>query len=96
MFFKFDVNTFSQATKGIAKGSFVMGLMLIGFGMLVFILKDIFAFLAAGLFFLAGFSAIGYSIKVFWAGYKMKRGMGNSPEAYRENVNIHSHDDISN
>jgi hypothetical protein len=95
MFFKFNANTFSQATKGIAKGSLVMGLLLIGFGMLVFILRDLFAFLAAAIFFLAGFSAIGYSIKVFWAGYKMKRGMGNSPEAYRENVNVHIHDDNS-
>ena len=96
MFFKFDSNTFSQATNGIARGSFVIGLMLIGFGMLVFILRDLFAFLAAGLFFLAGFSAIGYAAKIFWAGYKIKRGMGSSSKTYRENVNIHIHDnDIS-
>lgn len=33
----------SQATKGLAKGSLVLGLLLIGFGMLVFVLRDIFA-----------------------------------------------------
>ena len=96
MFFKFNANTFSQATNGIAKGSLVMGLLLIGFGMLVFILRDLFAFLAAAIFFLAGFSAIGYAIKVFWAGYRIKRGMGKSSQVYRENVNIHIHDDRTN
>lgn len=95
MFFKFSSNAFSQATNSIAKGSLVVGLMLIGFGMLVFILRDLFAFLAAALFFMAGFSAIIYAAKIFWAGHKMKRGMHTGSQAYRENVNVHIHDDNS-
>ena len=78
----------SQATKGLAKGSLILGLLLIGFGMLVFILRDIFALLAAAVFFIGGFSAIGYAIRLFIAAYRMKKG-GPSPDgAYRENVNI--------
>ena len=38
----FQGNPFQQATRGLAKGSLVMGLLLIGFGMLVFVLRDLF------------------------------------------------------
>ena len=85
----FQGNPFQQATRGLAKGSLVMGLLLIGFGMLVFVLRDLFAILAAGLFFLAGFSAIGYAIRLFIAQHKMKDDQGG----YRKNVEIHYHDD---
>ena len=84
--FQFHSNHFSQATKGFAKGSFFMGLFLIGLGMLVFVLRDIFAFLAAGIFFLAGFSAIGYSIRLLIAARRMGK---SSKDGYRENVQIH-------
>jgi len=85
--FRFFVgnNPLSSATGGLAKGSLMLGLFLIGFGMLVFILRDIFAFLAAAVFFMAGFSAIGYAIRLFIVRYKMK----NSDGLYRDNVEIH-------
>ncbi len=78
----------TQATRGLAKGSFVFGLLLIGFGMLVFILRDLFAFLAAAVFFMAGFSAIGYAIRMFL----LQRKMRKSGEMYRDNVEIHYDD----
>jgi len=81
-------NHMSQATKGLAKGSLVLGLLLIGFGMLVFVLRDIFAMLAAAIFFIGGFSSIGYAIKLFIAAYRMRRGSPGPDGAYRENVNI--------
>lgn len=86
--FFFQDDPVRQAGKSIAKGSLVLGLCLIGFGMLVFILRDIFAFLAAAVFFMAGFSAIGYSIRIFWA----SRRMNKSEDDYRENVQIHIRD----
>ncbi len=66
-------NPFSQAAGNMAKGSFMTGLLLIGFGMLVFILRDLFAFLAAAVFFMAGFSAIGYAIRLWIIRYKLKK-----------------------
>lgn len=78
----------SEATKGLAKGSLVLGLLLIGFGMLVFILRDLFALLAAAIFFIGGFSSIGYAIKLFVAAHRMRRGSKGPDSAYRENVNI--------
>ncbi|RKY08805.1 MAG: hypothetical protein DRP65_08610, partial [Planctomycetota bacterium] len=58
------------------------------FGMLVFVLRDLFALLAAAIFFIGGFSSIGYAIKLFMAAHRIKRA-GSSPDGvYRENVNI--------
>ena len=88
--FRFFVhgNPMAQATRGLAKGSFIFGLLLIGFGMLVFILRDLFAFLAAAVFFMAGFSAIGYAIRMFLLQHKMRK----SGQMYRDNVEIHYDD----
>ncbi|HDS85450.1 MAG TPA: hypothetical protein ENN97_09690 [Phycisphaerales bacterium] len=81
---------FSQAAKSLAWGAFITGLLLIGFGMLVFILRDLFAFLAAAIFFLAGFSAIGYAVRLMIARHTMK----NSDNLYRDNVEIHFDDEF--
>jgi len=85
----FFSNGMSQATKGLAKGSLILGLLLIGFGMLVFILRDLFALLAAAVFFIGGFSAIGYGIKLLIAAHRMSKGSPSPDGAHRENVNIH-------
>lgn len=88
--FRFFVhgNPASDVAKGLAKGSLFVGLLLIGFGLLVFILRDLFAFLAAAVFFVAGFSAIGYAIRLFVLQHKMKK----SDTEYRKNVEIHYDD----
>ena len=93
MFRFFMSDGVSQATKGIAKGSFFLGLVLIGFGMLVFILRDLFALLAAAIFFISGFSAICYGAKLFWTVRKFNRGQNSGKNAYRKNVQIHNEDD---
>lgn len=77
-----------EAGKTLAKGALVLGLFLIGFGMLVFILRDLFAFLAAAVFFMAGFSAIGYAVRIFWA----TRGRNRRSDPYRDNVQIRFED----
>lgn len=88
--FRFFVgnNPLSNATGGLAKGSLIMGLLLIGLGLLVWLLKEVFAIIAMIIFFMAGFSAIGYAIRLFIVQYKMK----NSDGLYRDNVEIHYED----
>ena len=81
-----------QVGRTLAKSSLFGGLFLIGFGMLVFILRDVFAFLAAAIFFMAGLSAIGYAIRTWILLYKMKR----SDNHYRENVTIRLDDPFQN
>jgi hypothetical protein len=69
----------------LAKGSLITGLFLIGFGMLVFVLRDLFAFIAAAIFFMAGFSAIAYAIRLFILQWKMRKDKA----VYREGVEVH-------
>jgi len=85
----FHGNSFREATKGMAKGALVTGLILIGLGMLVWVLREIFALIAMIIFFMAGFSAIGYSIRLFILQHKMK----NTDNAYRKNVQIRMEED---
>ena len=84
----FQDNQFRQATQGLAKGSLIIGLILIGFGMLVFVLRDLFAFIAAAIFFMAGFSAIGYAIRLFILQWKMRK----DKSVHREGVEVHFED----
>ena len=95
MVFRFYSSQLSQATKSIAGWIFVLGLMIIGFGMLVLLLRDIFIFVAAGLFFVAGFGVMSYAVRLFFAACRMGKDLNvDSRNAYRENVKIHGdHDD---
>jgi len=83
-------NPFRQATQGLAKGSLITGLILIGLGMLVWVLKEIFALIAMIIFFMAGFSAIVYSIRLFILQWKMRK----DKSVYREGVEVHFEEKI--
>jgi len=89
MSFRFYTNTISQASRNFAAGLFITGLLLIGFGFLVYILRDLFAVLASIVFFVAGVGCGITAVKIFWAQRKLdKINSGDSP-GYRENVQIH-------
>ncbi len=84
----FSNTSFRQTGRVLAGGALATGLLLIGFGLLVFILRDLFAFLAAAVFIAAGFSAIGYAVRMYW----LTRQIEKDRRASRENVQIHSPD----
>ena len=54
MAFRFYSNSFNQISEGFSKGLFIVGLLLIGFGTLVWILKEVLAVIAAAIFIIAG------------------------------------------
>ncbi len=90
MVFRTYTNTLAQASKAMAKGVFVVGLLLIGFGLLIVSLPEVFVFLAAGVFFLVGFGCIVTAIKIYWAQRSMQQAMHGAPdEPFRENVRVH-------
>lgn len=95
MLFKYGLDMLLQANKAIAKIIFVVGLMLMGFGLLIFILKDIFAALAAGIFIVAGLLCCGMSVKICWRNMKMRKSAGDDFRNFRKNVKIHNPDDDS-
>jgi hypothetical protein len=90
--FRFFVqgNPFRQATKQAAKVSLFTGLFLIGLGLLVWLLKDIMAIVLMIFFFMAGFSAIGWAIRLFITQWKMRKDKG----VYREGVEVRFEDDL--
>jgi hypothetical protein len=88
MSFRFYTNAISQASRNFAAGLFIAGLLLIGFGFLVYILRDLFAILASIVFFVTGIGCGTTAVKIFWAQRKLDRG--DSSETYRENVQIHT------
>jgi len=86
--FRFQSNQFSQATRGLASSVFVVGLLLLGFAMLIYVFKELFAILIAFCFVFAGIGTIGFSIKLFIASRRFDR-MSKPDQAYRDNVRIH-------
>lgn len=89
MSFRFYTNAISQASKSVAAGIFITGLLLIGFGFLIYILKEIFAILAAIVFCVAGTGCLITAVKIFLALRKMDKMSSGDTEGYRENVHIH-------
>ena len=90
MSFRFYKNAVTEASRGFATGIFTVGLLLIGFGVIIIALPEVFAFLAAMVFFIAGIGCAITAIKIFLAFRKIdKTGLDDS-QAYRKNVQIHS------
>jgi hypothetical protein len=79
----------SQASRNFAAGLFITGLLLIGFGFLVYILRDLFAILASIVFFVTGVGCGITAVKIFWAQRKLDKINSKDPQGYRENVQIH-------
>jgi hypothetical protein len=89
MSFRFYTNAISQASRNFAAGLFVVGLLLIGFGFLVYILRDLFAILASIVFFVTGVGCGITAVKIFWAQRKLDKINSDDSQDYRENVQIH-------
>ncbi len=89
MSFRFYANAISQASRTVAAGIFIVGLLLIGFGVIIIALPEIFAFLAAAVFFVAGIGSCVTAVKIFLAQKKLDKITSDDPADYRENVHIH-------
>ena len=89
MSFRFYSNMLSQASRTLAASILMVGLLLIGFGTLIMAMPELFAFLAAAVFFLAGIACALAALKMFWAQHRFEKHMSHDDDAYRENVVIH-------
>jgi len=87
--FHFHTNLLSRASRSVAAGIMVIGLLLIGFGMLILALPELFAFMAAAVFFLAGLGCAIAAIKIFWIQRQIDRFDTDDMDVYRKNVRIH-------
>jgi len=106
MSFRFYTNAISRASRAVAAAIFVTGLVLIGFGFMIYLLPKFFATLAAIVFFVAGVGCGTTAVKIFLIQRKMdKFDSGDSQirrsalfcnlsqNGSRENVRIHIEDD---
>ncbi|MBN2183392.1 MAG: hypothetical protein JW715_15890 [Sedimentisphaerales bacterium] len=89
MVFRYYTNAISQASRNVAAAIFIVGLLLIGFGVIIVALPELFAYLAAGVFFVAGIGCGITAVKIFWACRKIDQADSEPSEPYRENVQIH-------
>ncbi len=89
MFFHYT-NAVSNASRGLARWLFVLALLLIGFGVLILTFPEVFAFLAALVFFIAGLGVGGTAIKIYLAQRRFDKMNPPESRGYRENVKIHT------
>jgi hypothetical protein len=87
--FRFYSTILSQASRRLAGGMLVIGLALISFGLLIYLLPLFFATLAALVFFVTGMGVCITAIKIFAAQQNIDKEINNKPAEYRENVRIH-------
>jgi hypothetical protein len=87
MVFNFYSNSFSNISKGFAKGLFIVGLLLIGFGILVWIFKEVLALIAAAIFMAIGAVCCFNAIKIFIISWKSDKN--NDNDGRSDNVKIH-------
>ncbi|MGA1978981.1 MAG: hypothetical protein ABSG99_00225 [Sedimentisphaerales bacterium] len=91
--FRFYTNAISQASRSIATWIFTIGLLLVGFGVLILALPELFAMLAAAVFFIVGIGCVATAIKIFLAQRQLNKNNSDDSTGYRENVQIHIEDD---
>ena len=94
MVFRFYSNTISQASRTVAAGSMILGMVLVGFGFMIFLLPKFFATLAAMVFFVTGAGSAITGVKIFWQQSKLDKINRQQTNDYRENVRIHRDDEF--
>lgn len=89
MSFRFFTNMISQASRTVAASLSIVGLMLVGFGVVIAAFPEVFAYLAAAVFFVAGIGCVITAVKIFLAQRELGKTAGDDSPPYRENVRIH-------
>ena len=90
MNFRFYANTVSKVSQKVATGIFIVGMLLIGFGFLIWVLRELFAILFAIVFSVIGIGCLVTAVKIFWGQRKFNRFCDrDSDDSSRENVRIH-------
>jgi hypothetical protein len=84
----------SQTSRNAMAGVFVVGLLLIGFGFLIWVLREVFAILFAAIFCAAGLICIVTAIKMLWSFRKFNKiNNENNSGGLRKNVRIRNEED---
>jgi len=95
MGFRFHIRAVSQLSKTVAAAIFITGLGLIGFGFMIYLLPELFATLAAIVFFFAGGCCTITAIKVLFTHRRLYKTDSDSSPTHRKNIQSYTlhHDD---
>ncbi len=88
MFFRQYNNSLNQLSRGFAKGIFIIGLLLIGFGVLVYVLKEVLAAIAAAIFVVVGFLCCANAIRIYFSCHDLRDTDSGDDSDGRDNVRI--------
>jgi len=94
MVFRYYNSAVSQASRSLAYAILVIGLTLMGFGVVIIAMPEVFAFLAAAVFFILGLGCAMTALKIYLAQRRMCTPESPSSDVYRDNVRIHGHHPI--
>ena len=90
MSFRFYTSAIRQASRTAAAAIFSVGLILVGFGFMIYLLPRLFATLAAAVFFVMGLGCAITAVKIFLAQRHLDKTGSDHPQGYRKNVRIHT------
>ncbi|OHB64256.1 MAG: hypothetical protein A2Y76_13160 [Planctomycetes bacterium RBG_13_60_9] len=88
--FRFYTNILSQASRTMASSILVIGLLLIGFGVIIAALPALVGYMVAAIFFVAGLGCAAVAVKIFWAQRRLNRFVQDDLDVHRKNVRIHT------
>ena len=87
--FRFYSNWVSQVSRNAATAIFIVGLLLIGFGVVIIAFPELFAALAARIFFIAGLGCSVTAVKIYLAHRRFNKLTSDHSDDYRKNVQLH-------
>jgi hypothetical protein len=90
MLFRYYTNAISQATRSVATWILIAGLSFVGFGVLILALPELFALLAALVFFTVGGGCLATAFKIYLTHRRMQKFNEDDAGTYRKNVRIHT------
>jgi len=88
MVFRFYSQTLSQASRAMAIGIFMLGLMLISLGVLIAAFPKVFAYLVAALFVLAGLGCAGAAVRILLAYRQAAKTAAGEGDMRSDNIRI--------
>jgi hypothetical protein len=91
MLFNFYSNSFSGISKGFAKGLFITGLLIFGFGLLVWIFRQVLAVIAAAIFMAVGVGLCLKAIRIYYIAWKSGRYDGGDDDNSGRSPNVRIH-----
>jgi len=86
MGFKFHISAVSRLSRTVAGAIFVTGLGLIGFGFMIYLLPELFATLAAIVFFFAGGCCTIAALRILFTRRRLYKTDSDYSQTHRKNI----------